>query len=88
MRPITSASGRSRRSCSSTARPGDPAGYAGVTLTFFGLMDDDASEESVGLPLAGEPGLLVAFPPSLIHSVTPVTAGERYTVVTWFFQAP
>jgi predicted 2-oxoglutarate/Fe(II)-dependent dioxygenase YbiX len=65
--------------------PGDPDGYSGGSLTFFGLMDDDASEESVGLPLAGETGLLIAFSPQLIHSVSPVTAGERYTVVTWFF---
>jgi len=64
--------------------PGDPDGYSGGSLTFFGLMDDGVGEESVGLPLAGEPGLLIAFPPHVIHSVSPVTSGERYTVVTWF----
>ena len=64
--------------------PEDQAGYSGGSLIFYGLMDDDASAESVGLPLAGEAGLLVAFPPHVIHSVSPVTAGERYTVVTWF----
>jgi predicted 2-oxoglutarate/Fe(II)-dependent dioxygenase YbiX len=66
--------------------PGDPAGYSGGSLTFYGLMDDGVGRESVGLPLAGEPGLLVAFPPHLVHSVSPVTSGERYTVVTWFVE--
>jgi len=70
------------------ATPGEPAGYAGGSLTFYGLMDDSVSGESVGLPLAGEAGLLVAFPSHLVHSVSPVTAGERYTVVSWFFEDP
>ena len=68
--------------------PGEPAGYSGGSLTFYGLMDDNASGESVGLPLAGETGLLIAFPSHLVHSVSPVTAGERYTVVSWFFEDP
>jgi predicted 2-oxoglutarate/Fe(II)-dependent dioxygenase YbiX len=63
-------------------------GYSGGSLTFFGLMDDNASGESVGLPLASETGLLVAFPSDLVHSVSPVMAGERYTVVTWLFEDP
>ena len=67
------------------ATPREPSGYSGGSLTFFGLMDDDASEASVGLPLAGETGLLVAFPSQLVHSVSPVTGGERYTLVSWFF---
>jgi len=68
------------------AAPGDPAGYSGGLLTFYGLMDDALSGESVGLPLAGETGLLIAFPSHLVHSVSPVTAGERYTLVSWFFE--
>jgi SM-20-related protein len=67
---------------------GLPAGYSGGSLTFYGLMDDSAREESVGLPLAGEMGLLIAFPSELVHSVSPVTAGERYTLVSWFFEEP
>ena len=70
------------------ATPGEPAGYSGGALTFYGLMDDGVSGESVGLPLAGETGLLVAFPSQIVHSVSPVTAGERYTLVTWFFEDP
>jgi SM-20-related protein len=68
--------------------PGDPAGYSGGSLTFYGLMDDSASGESVGLPLAGETGLLIAFPSHLVHSVSSVTGGERYTLVSWFFEDP
>ena len=70
------------------ATPGEPAGYSGGSLTFYGLMDDSVSGENVGLPLAGETGLLIAFPSHLVHSVSPVTAGERYTLVTWFFEDP
>jgi predicted 2-oxoglutarate/Fe(II)-dependent dioxygenase YbiX len=51
-------------------------------------MDDAIGGENVGLPLAGEAGLLIAFPSHLVHSVSPVTAGERYTLVTWFFEDP
>jgi SM-20-related protein len=58
-------------------------GFDGGALTFYGLLDDDRGE-GLGLPLSAEPGLLIAFPPSLVHEVTPVTFGERYTVVTWF----
>jgi SM-20-related protein len=59
--------------------PDQPDSYAGGQLTFYGLMG-----EGLGLPLAGRPGLLVAFRSDLVHSVTPVTRGERYTVVSWF----
>jgi predicted 2-oxoglutarate/Fe(II)-dependent dioxygenase YbiX len=53
--------------------------YGGGQLTFYGLMGD-----GLGLPLAGRPGLLVAFRSELVHAVTPVTHGERCTVVSWF----
>ena len=66
----------------------EPTAYSGGSLTFYGLMDEGVTGESVGLPLAGETGLLVAFPSHLVHAVSPVTAGERYTVVTWFFEGP
>jgi SM-20-related protein len=45
---------------------------------------DDERARSVGFPLIGEAGLLLAFRPNLVHEVTPVTHGERCTVVTWF----
>jgi SM-20-related protein len=59
--------------------PADDAdSYEGGQLTFYGLMGD------LGLPLTGSPGLLVAFRSELVHAVTPVTRGERCTVVSWF----
>jgi SM-20-related protein len=61
---------------------GDPDAYGGGSLTFYGLLGED-EERQVGLPLMGEEGLLVAFASDLPHAVTPVTHGERYTVVTW-----
>ena len=57
--------------------------YGGGSLSFYGLIDDPRMKGR-GIPLIGEPGLLVAFRPELVHEVTPVTHGERYTVVTWF----
>jgi predicted 2-oxoglutarate/Fe(II)-dependent dioxygenase YbiX len=59
-------------------------GFDGGALTFYGLFGERARAWGVGLPLSAEPGLLIAFPPSVIHEVTPVISGERYTVVTWF----
>lgn len=58
-------------------------GFDGGALTFYGLLDDDRGVD-LGLPLSAEPGLLIAFRPSVVHEVTPVTSGERYSVVTWF----
>jgi SM-20-related protein len=57
--------------------------YGGGELTFYGLLGEDDDDRQVGLPLVGEEGLLVAFPSDLPHAGTPVTHGERYTVVTW-----
>jgi SM-20-related protein len=57
--------------------------YSGGSLTFFGLVGGERGER-VGFPLVGEKGLLVAFPAGMRHSVTPVSRGERFTIVTWF----
>ncbi len=59
------------------------SGYSGGALTFYGLLKDPRAKE-LGLSLVGEPGLLVAFPADMVHAVTTVTSGERYTVVSWF----
>jgi 2OG-Fe(II) oxygenase superfamily len=66
--------------------PDEPAGYSGGSLVFYGLMGE-SSGKTVGLPLAGETGMLIAFPSDLVHAVSPVTAGERYTIVSWFYPA-
>jgi SM-20-related protein len=56
--------------------------YGGGALTFYGLLGGKGDKQ-VGLPVVGESGLLVAFDSGLRHSVTQVTHGERFTVVTW-----
>jgi SM-20-related protein len=56
--------------------------YGGGALTFYGLLGGKGDKQ-VGLPIVGERGLLVAFDSGIAHSVTPVTHGERFTVVTW-----
>lgn len=57
--------------------------FGGGALTFHGLLKDPRTQ-NMGLPLNGEAGMLVAFPSGLCHSVSPVTHGERHTIVTWF----
>jgi predicted 2-oxoglutarate/Fe(II)-dependent dioxygenase YbiX len=55
--------------------------YSGGALTFYGLMNDPR----YGFPMTGTPGMLIAFRSDISHEVQMVTAGERYTVVSWFF---
>jgi SM-20-related protein len=33
----------------------------------------------------GETGALIAFPSEMLHEVTPITRGERFTIVSWFY---
>jgi SM-20-related protein len=57
--------------------------YGGGELTFFGLMTAPGMEAR-GLPLVAERGLLVAFRSDLVHQVTPITHGQRFSIVTWY----
>ena len=57
--------------------------YQGGSLDFYGLIPDTRMTNRA-LSLTGETGLLVAFPAEMMHGVSPVVTGERYTVVTWF----
>lgn len=66
----------------------DDASYEGGALTFYELMGTARDGSKVGLPLSARPGLLVAFDATAIHAVSPVTRGERFTVVTWFTREP
>jgi predicted 2-oxoglutarate/Fe(II)-dependent dioxygenase YbiX len=59
--------------------------FDGGALTFYGLLDDPRLR-GVGYPLRAEAGLLVAFRPSVLHEVTPVSRGERHTVVAWLVE--
>jgi SM-20-related protein len=63
---------------------GENTGYRGGNLTFYGLVDDPRCA-TYGFPLQGEEGLLVAFRSNVLHEVTPVMEGERFTLVTWFY---
>ena len=58
--------------------------YGGGNLTFYGLLKEDPKGEGVGFPLTGQRGALVAFPSLMIHGVSTVTHGKRYTITTWF----
>jgi len=57
--------------------------YGGGNLTFHGLMQNPLFG-NFGLPVIGECGLLITFPPSVLHEVTPVTHGKRYSLATWY----
>ncbi|HEX6183637.1 MAG TPA: 2OG-Fe(II) oxygenase [Pyrinomonadaceae bacterium] len=57
--------------------------YAGGSLGFYGLLKDPRCAH-IGLPVKGRAGLLVAFRSDVFHQVTPVTRGERMTVVSWY----
>jgi SM-20-related protein len=58
--------------------------YCGGSLAFYGLIDDPRWQR-YGFPLVGEAGLMIAFRSEVLHEVTAVTFGERYTIVSWFF---
>ena len=55
-------------------------GYDGGVLTLHGSYPD----YNVRHPIVGHPGALVAFRSETTHEVTPVTEGERYTIVSWY----
>jgi SM-20-related protein len=57
--------------------------YGGGALTFYELFDDPVGR-SLGFPLAADEGLLIAFRADVLHSVAPVTHGDRYTIASWY----
>jgi predicted 2-oxoglutarate/Fe(II)-dependent dioxygenase YbiX len=57
--------------------------YTGGRLTFHGLLDEPPWNRT-GHPLDAERGVMLAFPPTVVHEVTPVTWGQRSTITTWF----
>jgi SM-20-related protein len=67
----------------------DDSRFRKVSVVLF--LSDPATEFEGGLlrlhgirDLAPAPGTLVAFPAETTHEVTPVTAGERLSVVSWY----
>jgi SM-20-related protein len=57
-----------------------PDSYGGGALVFHGPYSDP----DLRLPLAADPGTLVAFRAETTHEVMPVMHGERYTIVSWY----
>jgi len=57
--------------------------YSGGSLSLYGLMNDP-KWSNYGFKITAEPGTLVAFRADFFHEVTTVTAGERYSIVSWF----
>jgi predicted 2-oxoglutarate/Fe(II)-dependent dioxygenase YbiX len=60
-----------------------PGTYCGGSLVFFD-PDIDPERKELGLSLRGEAGTFVAFRAETTHEVTPVTHGERHSVVCWY----
>lgn len=60
-----------------------PGTYGGGSLVLHGHFSGPALQ----VPIAASPGLLVAFRAETTHEVTPITHGERCTIVTWFHEA-
>ncbi|HET7229140.1 MAG TPA: 2OG-Fe(II) oxygenase [Longimicrobium sp.] len=65
-----------------TPRSDEPAEgtYGGGELVFHGPY----TQPNLRVSAEASPGTLVAFRAETTHEVTPVTHGERYTIVTWF----
>lgn len=58
--------------------------FCGGSLVLYGLMKN-SQWVHYGFSLRGEAGLLIAFPSNLVHEVMPVTAGRRFSIVTWAY---
>ena len=63
----------------------EPSGetFGGGELLIYRANEETETGPLV-FPIPGEAGLLVAFRSDTVHEVTPVTRGERFTVVSWF----
>jgi len=60
-------------------------GFKGGSLTLFPEATAEGAPISNGARLDPVPGLLVAFRSYILHEVSPVTFGERFTIVSWFY---
>ena len=58
-----------------------PDAYCDGALVFTDVRPNTIGEK---FHMQGEPGTLVAFRAETTHEVTPVTHGERYSIVSWF----
>jgi SM-20-related protein len=60
-----------------------PDAYCGGSLVFFDPYVNPNRKE-LGVHLHGETGMFAAFPSETTHEVTPVTHGERFSIVCWY----
>jgi SM-20-related protein len=67
----------------SRSEAGGGEGYGGGELIFYG-NEDDPDWDLHSFQVAADAGSLVAFRSEVVHSVEPVTTGERFTIVSWF----
>ena len=58
----------------------DPSEFEGGSL----LIHPPIGQPGEPRPVEAAPGTLVAFPAETTHEVTPLTAGERLTIVSWY----
>ena len=58
--------------------------YGGGSLVLAGLLPG-FGDEARGFPVTPSAGSLVAFRSDTVHEVKPVTHGERFTIVSWFY---
>lgn len=58
--------------------------YDGGYLNFYNLASNP-NWNTCRSRFVGNLGSLIAFPSQIFHEVTPITRGERYTIVTWFY---
>ena len=65
-----------------SAQSADGSGdsYGGGSWCFTGPIP----APSLQVPVAPAPGTLVCFRAETTHEVTPVTHGERFTIVSWY----
>ena len=59
----------------------EPDAYCGGSLVFTDIRPGSSEPK---FHFVGEPGTLIAFRAETTHEVTPVTHGERYSIVSWF----
>jgi PKHD-type hydroxylase len=67
--------GRVVRKLSITVQLSDPTSYEGGELRLILSKDPQVMDKSLGK--------LIAFPSYVLHEVTPVTKGTRYSLVAW-----
>lgn len=56
-----------------------PDAHCGGSLVFTNLRS------GAKFRMAGEPGMLIAFRAETTHEITPVTHGERFSIVSWYW---